>query len=546
MRSIHLPLLRTASALLALGCSAPRAAVVAPQHEHGAGTVDFAVDCTPAAQAEFNRAVVLLHHMTYPQARQGFERVSALDPQCALAHWGVAMTLFQPLWPTRPGPAALQQGWAEVQAGEALNPTGRRERLFLATAHAFFQDPSGSDYWERIRRWAAATDSLAAAYPDDTEASAFHALALLATPPSDTAAAANASAAAAILTRLYARHPDHPGVLHYLVHADDVPARAAGSLDVVRQYEEVAPDNPHALHMPTHIYTRLGEWREVIRGNRLAAAAALRFPAGDQGQFVWDEYPHAIEYLVYAELQLGLDDSAATDIERLRSTPHLEPTFKTAFHLASTQARFALERHDWEAAAAIVPRTPDFLDWDRFGWPEAISVFAHGLGAAHLGQLQQASADRARLTLLDASSTRAGEVLFAKNIQLLGLELDAWLLQAAGEHDTSVALLQTAVRLEAATPKHAVTPGPTLPAEELLGDLLLEQGDPGGANAAYRRALVLYPHRFNSLLGAARSAALLGDASGARDYYGELLALAGQGSRTVPVVEARAYLRDHP
>jgi len=529
---------------LAIVAVAPHAAAAQPaQHgDHALGTVNFPVSCSGQAQEEFNRAVALLHHMTYPEAREAFERVARADPGCAMAHWGVAMTLFQPLWPTRPSPDALRRGWEAVRQAGALQPPTERERLFVATAEAFFLEPASSDYWLRIRRWEQAAEKVYAAFPDDSEAAAFYALAHLATSPSDTVSRAHADRAAEILLRVYARNPDHPGAMHYLVHANDVPGRERESLEITRKYAEVAPRNPHALHMPTHIATRMGDWPAVVRGNLLAAEAALEVPAGDQGQFVWDEYPHAVEYLVYAYLQEGVDDSAAAQLRRLHATARLEPTFKTAFHLASTRARFALERRAWEEAARLVPREPAALNWDRFTWPEAVTHFARGLGAVHLGRATEASASGERLRALETATRQAGENLFARNIGVLRLELDAWLAQAAGQTDSSVALLQAAVALEASTPKHAVTPGPTIPALELLGDLLLEQRRPAEALSSYQRSLERYPKRFNGLLGAARAARALGDESRARTYYRELLAVAGGGTRQPALDEARSYV----
>jgi tetratricopeptide (TPR) repeat protein len=508
--------------------------------------VDFPVTCSGQAQAEFNRAVALLHHMTYPEAREAFQHVAQTDPECAMAHWGIAMTLFQPLWPTRPRPDALQRGWEEVQQAKALQPPTERERLFVAAAEAFFLDPASSDYWLRIRRWEQATEKVYASFPDDSEAAAFYALAHLATTPTDTISRAHADRAAAILLRVYERHPDHPGAMHYLVHANDVPGRERESQEITRKYAAVAPRNPHALHMPTHIATRLGDWPAVVRGNLRAAEASLEVPAGDQGQFVWDEYPHTVEYLVYAYLQEGVDDSAAAQLQRLHATARLEPTFKTAFHLASTRARFALERRAWEEAALLVPREPPALDWDRFSWPEAITHFARGLGAVRLGNATEAKASSERLRDLEAATRKAGENLFARNIGVLRLELDAWLAHAAGQADSSVALLQAAVALEASTPKHAVTPGPTLPALELLGDLLMEQRRPAEALASYTHSLERYPRRFNGLLGAARAARALGDESQARTYYRDLLAVAGGGTRQSALSEAQRYVEQRP
>ena len=508
---------------------------------HALGTVDFPISGSEKAQAEFTRAVALLHHMTYPQARKAFEEVARIDPTCAMAHWGIAMTLVQPLWPTRPGPDELRRGWEAVQKARALGPRTERERLFVEAAAAFFLEPQSPDYWLRIRRWEQAMEKLHAAFPQDPEATAFYALAHLAIAPADKITREYSDRAAALLLGVYERNPDHPGAMHYLVHANDVPGRERELLEIVRKYETAAPRNPHALHMPTHIYTRLGDWSAVIRGNLRAAEAALEHPAGDRGQFVWDEFPHAIEYLVYAYLQQGADGEALAELKRLHGTARLEPTFKTAFHLTSTQARYALERRAWGEAMAIVPREPATLNWDRFVWPEAVAWFARGLGAAHTGKLETAREATARLEVLEAAAAKAGESLFARSIRVLRLGVSAWTAQAEGRAEASVALMREAADLEESTPKHAVTPGPTLPAHELLGDLLLEQKRPAEALAAYRRSLGHYPRRFNSLLGAARAARASGDEAAARALYRELLEVATGAGRQSALDEARAF-----
>ncbi|HEU4827882.1 MAG TPA: hypothetical protein VFT04_01680 [Gemmatimonadales bacterium] len=493
------------------------------------------VSCTPAARAEFDRGLVLLHHMTYPEAREAFTRAVQADARCAMAHWGVAMTLFQPLWPTRPGPAELRRGREAVEAAIAQHPAPR-ELSLIAAADAFYREPA-ADYWERIRRWERAMGEAHAAHPDDDEIAAFRALALLAVAPADTSSSSHAGRAAALLLGILDRDPHHPGAQHYLVHANDAPGREGDSPAVVRRYAAEAPENPHALHMPTHIYVRQGDWSAAVAGNRRAADAALAHPAGEQGELVWDEFPHAIEYLVYALLQQGADSAAAAELHRLRSTPRLEPTFKTAFHLASTAARHALERKAWREAAALPVREPGTLAWDRFPWPEAVTWFARGLGAAREASLPPAREAAARLGALERAATEAGEALFVRNIRLLRLELDAWILQGEGKPDSAVAVMAAAAELELATPKHAVTPAPTLPAHELLGDLLLAQERPADALVAYRRSLELYPHRFNSLLGAARAAR---DARAACASYEALVTLAG-GSRRAAIAEARAF-----
>jgi len=512
-------------------------------HHHGEemfGVVNFPVSGLPASQAEFNRALTLLHHMTYPQAREAFQKITEHDSGCAMAYWGIAMTLFQPLWPTRPSPADLQQGWEAVQRARALNPPTKREQLLIAATEGFFREPAAGDYWKRVHAWAEGMETCYAAYPQDHEVAAFYALALLATVRPDRVSSPNNARAADILLRILQENHRHPGAMHYLIHANDVPGRE--SLDILREYEAVAPHNPHALHMPTHIYTRLGNWQEVIRGNIKAADAALEFPAGDHGQFIWDEFPHAIEYLIYAYLQIGADDAAAEQLERLQGTARLEPTFKTAFHLSSTKARYALERKAWTEAASIVPREPGTVDWDRFPWAEAISWFAHGLGSVHIGDSTEARRSQNRLTELEDVATNAKEVLFARNIRVLRLELTAWLFYMQGMNDSSVAFMTQAAELETSTPKHAVTPGGTLPAYELLGDLLLEQGKPSEACSTYKHSLELNPGRFNSLLGAARSARAIDSLQIATRFYRQLIDGTTPETKREAIQEARSYL----
>lgn len=503
--------------------------------------------------------------MTYPQARTSFEQTAAIDPKCAMAHWGVAMTLFQPLWPTRPNPATRARGWREVEQARTLSSVTPREQLFIAATEAFYLDPESNDYWLRIRRWEQAMEKVYNAFPDDSEAAAFYALAHLAVTPADKITRANADRAAAILLRVYRKNPNHPGAMHYLVHANDVPGRERQLLEITRKYDSIAPNNPHALHMPTHIYVRVGDWQDVIRGNLRAAKAALQYPAGEKKEFIWDEFCHAMEYLIYGYLQMGNNAAAGAALHRLQSTQRLEPSFKTAFHLMSTQARFILERRAWKEGALIKLREPAGLDWDRYPWAEAIGRFARGLSAAHVGQIEAAKAESLRLNDLETVTKQTGEDLFARNIRVLRLELDSWIAhvesQSAaqdveevsstrvrdegstgsdsdrvqdpksvtrmveasapsagsstpGERPASratmlrahsVVLMREAAELEATTPKHSVTPAPTLPAQELLGDLLMEQKDFRGALAAYQRSLALYPKRLNSLKGAARA-----------------------------------------
>ena len=532
------------SLLLAAAMLASCSHQAAPPAASAAGAVDFPTSCNAAVQADFNHAVALLHHMTYPQARAAFRDIAVRDPTCAIAQWGIAMTLFQPLWPTRPGPADLHMGWDAVEKAQALKPPTPREQAFIEAVAAFFRDPDATDYWQRIARWETAMASVHAAFPEDREASAFYALALLASARPGPTQQEHSQQAVDLLLALLRQDPNHPGAMHYIVHADDIPGRELDDIDIVRKYEALAPDNPHALHMPTHIYTRLGDWDGVIGGNLRAADAALRYPAGDSGQFVWDEFPHAIEYLVYAYLQEGRDDDAAAQIARLVAVTNLEPGAKTAFHLASIPARYAIERKDWTAAAALVPREPASIAWDRFPWPEAISCFARGYGAARTGNVGEARKAVERIAVLKEKAAASGEEVFARQIEILRLELSAWIAHVAHEDESAISQAQQAVEIEGATPKPAVTPAATLPASELLGDLMIELGRPQDALIAYRESLQRFPRRFNGTLGVARALAQAGDTRGAADEYRELLRIAAQGTRPV-LREAHEMIESH-
>jgi len=498
---------------------------------HALGTVQFPVSCSPPARQQFEHALALLHHMTYALARKEFATLAEREPDCAMAHWGVAMTLFQPLWPTRPGPADLERGAREVAAAQAAPQQSERERAFIAATAAFYDNAGPPQYWDRVRRWEAAMQKVHAARPDDDEATLFYALAHLAVAPPDERQKAYADRAVELLLPVYRRNPDHPGAMHYLVHATDVPGRERQLGEVVAKYETVAPHNAHALHMPTHIYTRLGDWPAVVRGNLRSAEAALAEPAGEDGQYVRSEFAHAIEYLAYAYLQQGADAQAEVQVRRLRDEPRVEPTFTTAFSRASTAARFALERRDWKAAAALPVRTPDTLPWDKFPWAEGVAWFARGLGAAHMHDIAGAQAAVDRLAQLEEAASKSGEEIFTRNIRVLRLAASAWLAQARDDAPQARRLLTEAAELEAATPKHPVTPGPTLPAYEQLGDLLLEQERSSEALAAYEHSLQLYPRRFNTLQGIVRAARASGDNARADAAERELHDVAKDGTR---------------
>jgi tetratricopeptide (TPR) repeat protein len=510
--------------------------------DHNVGTVDFQVSCDPEVRADFDRAVALLHHMMYVEARAAFERIAERVPGCAMAHWGIGVTLFQPLWPARPGPEALRRGWSAIRQASELEPATDRERQLVAAAAAFYREPEGADWWTRIRRWEEAMQAAYALRPDDMETAAFYALSQLAVGPVSENRMERQERAAEVLLGIFEREPTHPGAIHYTIHANDVQGRAGESLGIVRSYDDIAPSVPHALHMPTHIFVRLGEWEEVIEWNRKSADAALRFFVGDAHTL---HYSHALGYLVYAHLQRGDDEAALAVAQEGKSPQPHQDDFVSAFHLAAMPARHAVERRAWEQAADLTPRTPEYLAWDRYWWPEAMSWFAKGLGAARSGDTDAAKGAEQRIRELARLAEEAGERDFHRYIEIDRLVLSGWLSHAEGNVENAVKQMREAAELEATVQKHPVTPGALYPPYEALGDLLSELNRPAEALAAYQSSLEMWPKRYRSLVGAARGARQAGEGDKARTYYGELLEVIGDAKTDRPAVdEATAYLAE--
>jgi tetratricopeptide (TPR) repeat protein len=508
--------------------------------DHNIGTVDFGVSCAPEVRGDLDRAVALLHHMMYVEARAAFERITDRAPECAMAHWGIGMTLFQPLWPSRPSPEDLRRGATAVRRAMELEPATDRERALVTAAGAFYRDVERADWWTRIRRWAAAMDDAYAGREADIETAALYALSQLAVAPVSENRMLHQARAAEVLLGIYDREPTHPGAIHYTIHANDVQGRADESLDVVRSYDDIAPSVPHALHMPTHIFVRLGAWPDVIEWNRKSADAALRFPAGDA---ISHHYAHATDYLAYAYLQQGADEEASAVMDATLSRAPHQGTFMSAFHLAALPARYAVERRAWEEAAAVAARQPKYLAWDRFWWPEAMSWFAKGLGAVQTGDLTGARAAEARMRALRDRADEAGEEGFTRYIETDRLVLAGWIAHAEGDAEAGVARLQEAAAVEASVEKHPVTPGTLYPPYEALGDLLLLLEQPAEALEAFAASLRIWPQRYHSLLGAARAARELGDVAQAKQYYGELLDVVGDANtQRSGVVEAKAFV----
>ncbi len=503
------------------------------------GTVDFRVGCDASVQADFDHALGLMHHMMYAQAREAFGTIIEAQPDCAMAHWGIATTLFQPLWGTRPTPEDLQLGLGRIERAAALGVTDEREQHLLDATAAFFRGGDETAFGERLAGWQEGMAAAYASHPEDPDITSLYALALLSmaqAPGKDRDRLHDW--AEVLLRQVWERIPEHPGAIHYSIHATDADGRAHNALDLVEHYATIAPEVPHALHMPSHIYVRLGDWPQVIEWNERSARAAL---AQSPPEAISHHYIHAIDYLVYAHLQRGEDRQAATLAEdALTAGPH-QQSFISAFHHAAIPARLAVEQRDWQRAMAIEPRSPRELPWDEATWAEGLSWYAKGLGAVHAGDLGLARTAEQRLGELAGRARDRGEEAFATYLEVDRHILDGWLHLAENRKDEAVAQMRSAVALERTAEKHPVTPGALLPPNEALGDLLLELDRPQEAMAAYRQADTVWPGRFNTLLGAARAAEAVGDLPRSRGYYARLLALAGD-SRREGVEEARQLL----
>lgn len=497
------------------------------------GTVDFRVDCDQAAREAFDRALALMHHMMYVQSRSEFEAITESHPECAMAHWGVATTLFQPLWGTTPSEEEIERARAAIDQARA-NVDSDRERLLIEATAAFFE-PETDQLWDRLPGWIDGMAATYEAYPDDLDVAALHGLALLTQAQREGDAQRHAlhDRAEAILREVFDSERTHPGAIHYSIHATDADGRARNALEMVEAYGEIAPNVPHALHMPSHIYVRLGDWPSVIDWNVRSAEAALEHEVDGAISF---HYIHAIDYLVYGHLQRGEDSTAENiwETARDRERRH-QGSFPGAFHLAAIPARLAVEQQDWERAAGLEPRAPDYIAWENFHWPEGLSWFARGLGAVHTGALEQAEKAEQRLGSLARAATEAADERFSIYLEADRRILAGWIAHARGDDERAVELMRSAAELEGTVEKHPVTPGALLPPHEALGNLLMALDRHEEALAAYEASDKVWPDRYNTLLGAARAASLAGDERAAAEWSARLVKVAPQSER--PTIE---------
>jgi tetratricopeptide (TPR) repeat protein len=518
------------------------------EHEHALpqelGEVNFPVSCTPEAQAEFDHGVALLHSFWFRPAIQSFNTVAELDPTCAMAHWGIAMSLLgNPFgWPLTG--QALVDGWAAVEQALAVGAKTPREAAYIDAIAAFYKDADTVDHRTRALAYAAAMEQLAQDYPEDTEAQIFYALALNATAQPTDKTYANQLKAVEVLEQIFLAQPNHPGIAHYLIHSNDYPALAEHGLDAALRYADIAPAVPHAQHMPSHIFTRLGYWQESIATNLVSARVAKAELAATHPQGTGSaDALHAMDYLMYAYLQLAQDSAAKALLDEISTIEQVDvERFGAAYALAAMPARYALERGQWAEAAAL-PLHPSELAWDKFPQAEAVLVFARALGAARNGDVAAARQQLDRLQVLREALVTAKQDYWVGQADIQSREVEAWIALAEGKHEEALALLREAVALEAATEKHPVTPGPFVPAHELLGELLLALDQPAEALAEFEASHLIEPNRFRGLYGAARAAELAGETEKARTFYQALVGLgAAADSERVELAAAKAFL----
>jgi len=486
------------------------------QHDHQLtrlGTVEFAVECNEAARTQFNRAMALYHSFVWPETMTAFDAIAAADPACGMAHWGRAMTLLDNpfVWPSNLPPAVLDKVAATLQQARSAGLKSEREQAYVEATEAFVRDRDTRDHPARVKAFEEALGEVARQYPQDKEAAILHALVTSANFDPKDKTYANQKRAARILEPLFAENPQHPGLAHYLIHTYDYPAIASEGLPAARRYAEIAPDAPHALHMPSHIFTRVGHWQDSIASNRASAQAA--------GDTTFNAH-HAFDYMVYAHLQLAEDDAAR---KAMRQSIAMKPidNFAAAYAYAAMPARLALERGEW-AEAARIPLEPaaDAYPWNKYPQAEALNAFARGVGSARSGDAAAARQQQTRLVALrDASKVP----YWSDQIDIQAAVVGALALCADGKRPECIDALRSVAAREDASEKHVVTPGPILPARELLADTLLDANQPREALAEYEAVLVKEPNRYRAFAGAMLAARQAGDEATARTYAKKLV-----------------------
>ena len=520
----------TSIALMAATAITPSPAFAQDDAEKQFGAVHFATSCNETAQRRFDRAMRYQHSFWYRQSKEIFEEVLKADPECAIAYWGIALSL---LWnPHVPPPKEnLALGLETLEKTKAIGAKTQRERDYIDALFAIFSDHDKVPHGQRVQTYLAAMEALANRYPDDDEAQIGYAITLNVAASLSDKTYANQLKGAAILEPIFKRQPRHPGVAHYLIHLYDYPPIAEKGLDAARRYAEIAPAAPHALHMPSHIFTRVGYWKESIATNGASARAAK------SAKEPHDQL-HAMDYMVYAHLQVAQDKQARDAIEEMLALKDYNPNNRGGFYaVAASQARYMIERGAWSGAASL-PVTPS-----RFAYVDAITHFARALGAARSGNLDGARADIAKLAELRDKLRQANDAYWAQQVDIQWQVTTAWVLNAESKQTEALSASSAAADAEDKTEKSIVTPGPLAPARELYGVMLLEHGMAREALAAFEASMAKEPNRYNGFAGAAKAAELLGEKVKAKAYYGQLVTLAGDsGTDRRELAAARQFL----
>src|SRR5213083_357243 len=520
------------------------ASVPEPGDLRAAGKVEFPVSCTPSVQSEFTRCVALLHSFFYEEARRVFTSVAERDPKCAMAQWGIAMTWWHPIW-TPPTPNEMSAGKAASEKAMAMKGVTDRERGFINALNVYYNAPDSSTAAavgqschgpvgprDRVVAYEKAMRQLRDKYPDDFEVQTFYAFAVLATgyaTPNDTSLTKQLEAAG-ILEKLWKQNANHPGVVHYLIHSYDYPQFAQRGLTAAQTYDSIAPWVPHALHMPSHIFTRLGMWDESIAANRVSAEASRAYAAMRHRDATEAEELHALDYMAYSYLQEAQDVEAKKIVDvaaKVRKTnPELE--FSAAYALAAIPTRYAFERNDWASAATLT--VPNLPHWSSFPFMEALIEYGHALGRAHTGDLDGARKAITRMQELRDATKDPKFDYFKSHLDLQMQAASAWVAASEGKKSEAIEMLRHAADAEDILGKHPVSPGAFVPIREQLGSLLLETGQSKEAQQEFEAALKIYPGRFRGLYGAAQAAEQAGDKQNASRYYAKLAAQTAQSS----------------
>jgi tetratricopeptide (TPR) repeat protein len=489
------------------------------------GKVVFPTSCDAKVQPRFERAVALLHSFSWQEGEKAFREVLEVDPSCAIATWGIASILIGNTFGVGPSPEGAQKAKEAIERGRAIGPQTERERYYIEAVAEYYDQFNQRSPGARMKALADAFEVVAKRFPNDDEAQIFYAIYLTATQaPTDKTYSA-ALKAAQILEAQFVKNPEHPGVAHYLIHAYDYPPIADKGLKAAKRYAEIAPSAPHALHMPSHIFTRVGAWEDSVATNRRSASIAKT-----------DDRWHAMDYMVYAYMQLARDRDARLIVEEAPWVAGPFATRAAPYALAAIPARYSVERGAWREAMQLKPRAT------RFPYTEAMTHFARALGAARSGDPAAAEKDVQELARIVGALKAAKDDYWATEVEVQRLGAAAWIAYAKGSHEEALTLMRSAADLEDKSEKSAVTPGRIVPARELLGEMLLEMKQPAEALEAFHTSEKHDPNRFRGVYGAAKAAALAGDQPKAKSYYEKLLALAKNADTERPeIIEAKAF-----